>query len=107
MDIVVCLVTCPSKEVGQALAKQVVAAQLAACCNILGGLESVYHWQGALCVDQEVLLIIKTTRARVELLEKTVLEHHPYDTPEFIVLPALHVSERYAAWVAGSMAREA
>jgi periplasmic divalent cation tolerance protein len=99
MDIVVCLVTCPSKEVGQALAKQVVAAQLAACVNILPGVQSVYHWEDSLCIDEEVLLIIKSTAARIEPLERTILEHHPYDTPEFVVLTASHVSERYAAWV--------
>lgn len=103
MDIVVCFVTCPSKEVGQALAKQIVGAKLAACVNILPGVQSVYVWEESLCVDEEVLLVIKSTAALIERLEKAILEAHPYETPEFVVLPASHVSDRYAAWVTANV----
>lgn len=103
MDIVVCFVTCPSKEVGQALAKQVVGARLAACVNIVPGLQSVYVWQESVCLDEEVLLIIKSSTSSLERLEQCIVENHPYETPEFLVLPTSHVSERYAAWVTESL----
>jgi periplasmic divalent cation tolerance protein len=103
MDIIICLVTCPSKEVGQALAKQIVGAKLAACVNILPGVQSVYAWEDSLCVDEEVLLVIKSTQGLIARLQKAILENHPYDTPEFVVLPADYVSERYASWVRASV----
>jgi periplasmic divalent cation tolerance protein len=103
MDIVVCFVTCPSKEVGQALAKQLVGEKLAACVNIVPGLQSVYVWQGSMCLDEEVLLIIKSCSSSLERLESYIVENHPYETPEFVAFTATRVSERYAAWVTASL----
>src|SRR6266850_7088728 len=81
------LVTAPDLKTARALARAALSARLIACANLVRGIESHYWWQGKIERGAEVLLILKTTRARLVALEKCILAHHPYDTPEFIVLP--------------------
>lgn len=98
-DIVLVLTTAPDAEVAGALAKRFVEAGLAACVNVLPGVVSHYRWEGALHADGELLLICKTTRARLAALEADLTEAHPYDVPELVVLGAEAASEAYGAWV--------
>jgi periplasmic divalent cation tolerance protein len=66
--------------------------------------ESHYWWQGKIERGAEVLLVLKTTRARLAKLEQLILAEHPYDTPEFLVLDLKSGSDRYLQWLAGSVA---
>jgi periplasmic divalent cation tolerance protein len=56
----VCYVTVPNADVGNALARALVGARLAACVNVVPGVRSIYSWKGEVCEDDELLLIIKT-----------------------------------------------
>jgi periplasmic divalent cation tolerance protein len=103
MDIVICLVTCPSKEVALPLAKTLVNSRLAACVNIAPGIQSVYRWKEDICIEDEVLLIIKTRNAALPALKEAVLANHPYETPEFVALNPSDVSEGYLKWVVESV----
>jgi periplasmic divalent cation tolerance protein len=78
-------------------------ARLAACANLMRGLESHYWWQGKLERATEVLILFKTTQARLAKLEKLILNLHPYDTPEFLVLEARAGAQRYLAWIKESV----
>lgn len=93
------LVTAPDLKTARRLAAAALEARLIACANLVPRIESHYWWQGKLERASEVLLVIKTTRNRLGALEKLVLTHHPYDTPEFLVLPLTSGSERYLAWL--------
>jgi len=97
------LVTGPSVEDAREIASAILQARVAACVNIIPGLESHYWWDGELKQDPEVLLLIKTTEAKLKELQKVVLENHPYDTPEFVAFPASAVAEKYMAWVRDSV----
>jgi periplasmic divalent cation tolerance protein len=99
MSIVACLVSAPSKEVGSQLAKSIVEQRLAACVNIISGVQSIYRWKGEVAIDEEVLLVVKTTKEQVQALESVVLAEHPYDVPEFVVISAHSVSSPYARWI--------
>ena len=99
----VVLVTAPDANVARELAGAVLKARLAACVNIVSGLESHYWWEGKIDQSAEVLLLIKTTKPKLKALQKLVLEKHPYDTPEFVAIPASMVSEKYMAWVRDSV----
>jgi periplasmic divalent cation tolerance protein len=96
------LVTAPDLKVARALARAALELRLIACANLVPRLESHYRWQGRLESSAEVLLIMKTTRARLERLEKLVLEKHPYDTAEFVALPLAAGSKRYLDWLSAS-----
>ena len=97
------LMTAPDLKTARKLAKAALKARRAACVNLIPNIESHYWWQGGLETGKEVLLIMKTTRARLAALEKLILANHPYDTPEFVVLPMSGGSRRYLAWLAGSV----
>ena len=99
----VALVTAPDLKVARKLAKIILRARLAACANLVPKLESHYWWQGKLETSAEVLMLLKTTHALLKKLEQCVLEHHPYDTPEFIVLPIISGQKRYLNWIAQSV----
>src|SRR5260370_23270914 len=81
------------------LAEMLVSARVAACVQILPEMESVYHWQGAIEREREVLLLAKTTRARFDDLEREVRALHSYKVPEIIALPVVTGSEAYLDWL--------
>ena len=97
------LVTAPDLDVARKLSAAILEARLAACVNIIPGLESHYWWEGKLDKSAELLLLIKTTKANLKALEKLVLEKHPYDTPEFVAFPASEVTDKYMDWVRDSV----
>lgn len=68
-DAIVCLCTCPSLEGARQLARKIVTAKLAACVNVVPGMTSIYQWQGTVCEDSEVLLVIKSVAAAYDALE--------------------------------------
>lgn len=97
------LVTAPDKKAARLLARAALRARLAACANFAPGIESHYWWRGKIELGREVLIIFKTTRRRLPALEKLILKKHPYDTPEFLVLPINAGAGRYLDWLAGSV----
>ena len=96
------LVTTPDLKTARRLARAALAARLIACANLVPKLESHYRWQGKLERSAEVLMIMKTTAARVAALEKLVLAKHPYDTPEFVVLNLAGGAKKYLVWLSES-----
>ena len=80
------------------LANEVVSAQLAVCVQVEGPLRSCYRWQGQLEQAEEFRLTLKCLPAQLAHLERHVLAHHPYDTPEWLVVRAERVGEKYLSW---------
>jgi periplasmic divalent cation tolerance protein len=93
------LVTAPNLKTARSLARAALHARLIACANLVPRLESHYWWQGKLETGAEVLLLLKTTWARLGALERLILDQHPYDTPEFLVAPLAAGTDRYLAWL--------
>src|ERR1017187_349689 len=81
------LVTAPDLKTARVLARAALSARLIACANLAPKIESHYWWQGKIESGAEGLLILKTTKSKLAALEKLILSKHPYDTPEFLVLP--------------------
>ena len=94
----VVLVTTPDRKTARTLAGEALKAHLIACANLVPRIESHYWWQGRLECSTEILLVMKTVRTHMSALEKLVLAHHPYDTPEIISLPLAAGNARYLAW---------
>jgi periplasmic divalent cation tolerance protein len=91
------------QEDGARLAALLVERELAACVQILPPVVSIYRWQGAIERANEVLILIKTTRAAYPLLETTIKENHPYQTPEIVALPVEAGLNDYLNWLAASV----
>jgi len=95
----VVLVTAPDMKTARALGQSALKAKLVACANLVPKIESHYWWRGNIESGAEVLLILKTPKVKLAALEKLILSQHPYNTPEFLVLPASAGSKRYLKWV--------
>ena len=98
-EFIVVLVTCGKKEEAEKIAESLVLERLAACVNILPAVNSVYFWEGKLCNEQELLLIIKTTTILYTRLEKRVKDLHSYEVPEIISIPLEQGSAKYLKWI--------
>lgn len=97
--IIVVLCTCPDPEFASDLASILVDSALAACCNIIPAISSVYRWQGQVETSEEVLMLIKTTEDRYPALEEAISAHHPYELPEIIAVPVINGLPGYLSWV--------
>ncbi len=95
----VVLVTAPDLKTARTLTKAALSAKLIACANILPKIESHYWWRGKIESGTEVLLVLKTVKSKLTALEKLILTRHPYETPEFLVLPVTSGSDKYLAWL--------
>lgn len=93
------LVTAPDLKTARALARAALKAKLIACANLVPKIESHYWWKGKIESGAEVLLVLKTAKAKLAALEKLIVARHPYDTPEFIVLSLSGGNKRYLDWL--------
>ena len=96
----VVLVTAPNLKTARTLARTALRARLIACANLIPKIESHYWWRGKIESGTEVLLVLKTRKSKLAALENLVLAKHPYDTPEFIVLPLSAGNRKYLDWLA-------
>ena len=98
---VVCLVTAPPAD-AEKIATAIVERELAACVNVVPLVRSIYRWQGEVQRDEESLLLVKTTSAALDGLQRLLDEIHPYDTFELIALEVTAGSPPYLEWIAAS-----
>ena len=103
-DVLLIFCTFPSAAQARQIGTLLVERQLAACVNLIPGIESIYRWQGKVETGSEVLAIFKTSAAVFPEFEKTLTELHPYEVPEIIAVQPATVAETYTAWVLGSLA---
>lgn len=93
------LTTCPDKNSADVLATSLVESGLAACVNIIPGLESVFTWQGEAARETEWLLLIKAPRDKFAQISAHIDQLHPYELPECVAVPIDAASAAFAAWV--------
>ncbi|MEE8379474.1 MAG: divalent-cation tolerance protein CutA [Gammaproteobacteria bacterium] len=97
------LCTCPDQDSAQTIAEYLVDQGLAACVNILPGIQSIYTWQGKRESSQELLLVIKTTKNVYDALEKAIIGVHPYELPEIIAVNIEKGNAGYLSWISDSI----
>ena len=97
-DVLIIETTVGSADDARVLADALVAERLAACAQIVGPIESVYWWGGAVTGAREWLVRWKTTRSRAGPLVRRLRELHPYEVPEIVRLEPAGVDGPYAAW---------
>lgn len=97
---IVVLITTPSMEVARQIARHLLEQKLAACVNILPGVQSLYTWEEKIQEEEEILLIVKS---RADLFEDGLLPavqaNHPYQVPEVIALPVVKGLDSYLNWI--------
>jgi len=86
-------------EDAKALARHLVEEKLAACVQLMGGMQSVYRWEGKVCEEQEVLLSAKTTQSEWTKISRFIQEKHSYDLPEILAFSPEQYAQQYGEWV--------
>ncbi len=102
-EAIAVLITAANAAEATRLADMLVGSHLAACVQVLPGIESVYRWKGNIERAEEVLVIAKTARSRFAQLEREVRILHSYETPEIVALPIVEGSPAYLEWLAKSL----
>jgi periplasmic divalent cation tolerance protein len=97
-DKIVVLSTCASPQEAQRVAHALVEKRLAACVNVMP-VRSVYHWKDAIEEEEEVLLVIKSSRELFDRLRGEIERLHSYELPEVIALPIVDGSQGYLTWL--------
>ncbi|TAL75384.1 MAG: divalent-cation tolerance protein CutA [Rhodanobacter sp.] len=102
--VLLCQCSCPDLACARQLAETLVGERLAACVNVLPGVQSVYRWQGQMQNETEVLLLIKTTAERFDALKARLRALHPYELPELVATPVAAGHAAYLDWVRANVA---
>jgi periplasmic divalent cation tolerance protein len=98
-EVLIILTTWPDAEKARAAARTLVEEKLAACANLVPGVESIYRWEGKVETSAEILMIVKTTIARYQALEDLIRTLHPYEVPEIVSLRVADGLPSYLRWV--------
>ncbi|SHO45338.1 divalent-cation tolerance protein CutA [Desulfopila aestuarii] len=91
------------QEHAEELANSLLKRRLVACAQIQGPIKSMYWWKDSIAESVEFVLTVKTFGELYSEVEATVLAEHPYDVPEIIAEPIVHVSAGYLAWMQGEI----
>ena len=97
--VIAVFVTVPDRRAAEKVAQALLGPKLAACVNILPGVESWYWWEGKMNKDEELLLMIKSRRPLLPALTEAVVQAHPYDVPEVISSAIDGGNSAYLDWV--------
>jgi periplasmic divalent cation tolerance protein len=104
---IVVVTTVGTEEQAYLIAREIVARRQAACVNILPGVRSIYRWQGKICKDGELLLIVKTMETEFEAVAATIRELHTYELPEILSFIVARGEPSFLEWIVASVDKEA
>ena len=99
MDIIVIYCTVPSKKMAKDITRVLMKHKLAACVSMIDNVRSVFSWDGEVCEEKEILMMIKTRRANYGKVKLVIEDIHTYTVPEIIALPIVDCSEDYLKWM--------
>ena len=103
-EFIAVIVTTKDEPQAALIARALVEKKLAACCNILPAIRSIYRWEGVTQDEPEAMMIIKTRQELFPALEAEVKRLHTYLNPEIIALPINAGSQKYLDWLCHSTA---
>jgi periplasmic divalent cation tolerance protein len=99
-DVIILYVTTPDRETARRIGRTLVEEGLAACINIIGGMESIYRWQGVVEQATEWVLLVKAPAAEADRAGDRIRALHPYDLPCILNLPITGGNPPYLDWLA-------
>ena len=99
VNAMVALCTCPSRQEAERLGRLIIEKRVAACVNIIPGVQSVFRWQGQIEQDEECLLLIKTIKERFDTLSALIVDEHPYELPEILGVSIEQGLSAYLRWI--------
>ncbi len=102
MRYCVVLVTAPKGGAARKLARLILKRRLAACVNIIKGIDSLFWWEGKIDAAREDLMVVKTRRDLLASLTRTIKKAHSYSVCEVVALPIIGGNRSYLDWLGAS-----
>ena len=99
MDFILIYITTKDRDQAQSIGRVLVESRLAACANIIDGMQSIYWWNDQICEDSEAVLLVKTRELNFYAIMTKVKELHTYTTPCIISIPLTGGNPDYLAWL--------
>lgn len=96
---IVVLITVPDARMARRISRALVEKRLAACVSAGGNVSSLFRWEGRVDTAREVLLIAKSTKAKLPRIVTLVRSMHSYAVPEIIALPVVGGNRAYLDWI--------
>lgn len=96
---VIVYITTRDRDEAWTIGRMLVERRLAACANVVPAVDSIYWWDGRLVEDREALLLVKTSRERLEELIAAVVDAHSYEVPAVLAIDVAQGNPRYLAWL--------
>ena len=103
MNTIIVLSTVGSTKEATRIAKVIVEEKLAACVNIIPGVTSLFYWEGKICQEKEVILLIKTNEVQLNKIINKIKYMHSYDLPEILYFRITGGEKKYLQWVKGAI----
>ena len=97
--VLLALSTFPDQETARDISSELVTKKLAACANILPGVESIYRWREKIESGNETLVLFKLSEDRQSAFQEKLRSLHPYEVPEIIFVPISSGLPEYLRWV--------
>jgi periplasmic divalent cation tolerance protein len=97
--LLVVVTSLPDLGAAKVLARALVEKNLAACVQLIDGIQSIYRWEGKVCEEHEVLLSAKTTESKWLEISAFIQNTHPYDLPEILAFSPEQYEQQYGKWV--------
>ena len=107
MQAIVIVTTVGTEDQANLLARELIARRQAACVNVVPGVRSTYRWQGKICTDGEMMLVVKTLAGEFDGVAATIGELHAYELPEILSFPVERGDARFLEWIAASVDKDA
>jgi periplasmic divalent cation tolerance protein len=104
-DKILVISNLPDRDSATRLAELLISRGQAACVNVLAPCTSIYHWQDKTESAEEVPVFVKTTRDKYPDVERTIMDHHPYELPEIIQVPIAGGLPAYLQWISKETSR--
>lgn len=93
--------TCDNSDVAERLAHELIERDIAVCVQIDDSVRSIFKWEGQIQSDLECRLCVKFSAESLNTINNFIKVHHPYETPEWVVITPEYVSEKYLSWAIG------
>ena len=97
--LLVVVTSLPNLDAANGLARALVEKNLAACVQLMNGIQSIYRWEGKICEENEVLLSAKTIESKWLEISAFIQNAHPYDLPEILAFSPEQYEKQYCKWV--------
>lgn len=91
--------TAPNEDEAAKIAHALVEKRLVAGVNIVPKIRSIYTWQGKICDEPEVLMIMKAQERLIAKIKEELKSLHCYECPELIAIPITDGLQEYMQWI--------